>query len=204
MTRKGFPIIVSAASGTGKTTLVDQLMKHDSDIAVAISYTTRKPRGTEVNGKDYYFIDVATFRKMISNGDFIEWAEVHGNFYGTAKSTTDKMLEGGTDIVFIVDVQGGQNIKKVYPDTLMTFLYLPSMDLLEERLRNRKTDKEEDIAHRLLAAYQEIKVGVDVYEYLIDNTILEKALFDIKSIIHAQRVKLSDRSELLTKIHKSI
>jgi guanylate kinase len=194
MTRRGFPIVLSAASGTGKTTLSHLLLDSDRDMVLSISYTTRPPRGAEEDGVDYHFVDETTFAAMIERGAFIEHALVHGNRYGSSKEWTAAQLAAGRDVVFDVDVQGGRQLKQLFPESVLVFILPPSMAELEQRLRRRGTDGDEVIARRLAAARAEIGAGLDGYDYLIVNERLEQALGDLAAIVRAHRIKALDRA----------
>lgn len=189
MSRQGFPVVLSAASGTGKTTLAHMLLDGDHELRLSISFTTRPPRGEERNGVDYHFVDEATFRSMVARGDFLEWAEVHGNLYGSSAAWTEEQLVLGQDVLFDIDVQGGQQIKARFPDACLIFLVPPSFEELETRLRRRGTDGEAVIHRRLHAARQEIERGLETYDYVITNDRLDRALFDLTSIVRARRLK---------------
>lgn len=155
-------IVLSAPSGTGKTTLTKMLLNEYSNfIQLSISHTTRKPRGTEVNGKEYYFIEKNEFEKMISNGDFIEYANVFNqNYYGTSKTFVEQTMSQGKSVLFDIDVQGAFQLKSKYKDKcLLIFVHPPSITELENRLRNRKTDSEEAIQKRLQTAKEEIEAA---------------------------------------------
>ena len=189
MSRRGFPVVLSAASGTGKTTLAHMLLDGDRDLFLSVSFTTRAPRGEERNGVDYHFIQSDAFRAMAERGAFLEWAEVHGNLYGSSAEWTESQLEEGRDVLFDIDVQGGQQIKAHFPEACLIFLVPPSMHELEKRLRGRGTDDASVIDKRLHAARAEIERGLDVYDYVITNDRLDRALFDVTSIVRAHRLK---------------
>lgn len=195
MTRRGFPVVLSAASGTGKTTLGHMLLESDRDLVLSISTTTRAPRGEERDGDDYHFVDEATFRSMISRGAFIEWAEVHGHHYGSSAEWTRATLDQGHDVLFDIDVQGGQQIRDRFPDACLIFLLPPSMEVLESRLRGRGTDDDATVRRRMEAARNEIASGLESYDYVITNDRLERALFDLTSIVRAHRLRKLNREE---------
>lgn len=189
MSRRGFPVVLSAASGTGKTTLAHMLLDGDRDLFLSVSFTTRSPRGEERNGVDYHFIEDSAFREMADRGAFLEWAEVHGNLYGSSAEWTESQLEEGRDVLFDIDVQGGQQIKSHFPEACLIFLVPPSMEELEKRLRGRGTDDAAVIDKRLHAARAEIERGLELYDYVITNDRLDRALFDVTSIVRAHRLK---------------
>lgn len=196
MTRRGFPVVLSAASGTGKTTLSHLLLDSDRSLALSISATTRAPRGAEEDGVDYHFVDVATFEAMIARGAFLEYAQVHGNHYGSSRDFTEQHLVAGRDVVFDIDVQGGMQIKRAYPETVLIFVLPPSMAELEQRLRRRATDADDVIERRLAAARAEIAAGLAHYDYLVVNERLEQALGDLAAILRTHRIRGADRSEI--------
>ena len=200
MARRGFPVVLSAASGTGKTTLSHLLLDSDRSLVLSISTTTRAPRGSEEHGVDYHFVDVASFEAMIARGAFIEHARVHGNHYGSSREWTEAQLAQGTDVLFDIDVQGGRQIKKLFPEAVLIFILPPTMDELEGRLRRRGTDSDEVIARRLAAARAEISAGLRDYDYLVVNERLDQALGDLSAIVRTHRIRSADRSEISTRL----
>ena len=190
---QGFPVVLSAASGTGKTTLSKMLLDADPRLVLSISCTTRAPRGSEENGVDYHFVDVGTFEEMLARDAFIEQALVHGNRYGSSKEWTRTQLDAGRDVLFDIDVQGGAQIKKLFPEALLIFILPPSMEELERRLRRRGTDADDVIARRLDAARQEIKAGLEGYDFVVVNERIEQALGDLAAILRASRLQKIDR-----------
>jgi guanylate kinase len=185
----GLLLVLSAPSGAGKTTLAQRLLKEVPNGLFSISYTTRKRRGQETEGVDYHFVDVQTFQKKIENADFLEWAEVHGHFYGSPQAVVTEVSKSRGVAVFDIDVQGGQAIKKKHPDAVLVFVLPPSLEELERRLRERKTDSEDTIQSRMLAARSEIERGVQNYDYLIVNDDLERAFQEFKSVVVAERCR---------------
>lgn len=200
MARRGFPVVLSAASGTGKTTLSHLLLDSDRSLVLSISTTTRAPRGSEEHGVDYHFVDVAGFEAMIARGAFIEHARVHGNHYGSSREWTEAQLAQGTDVLFDIDVQGGRQIKKLFPEAVLIFILPPTMDELEGRLRRRGTDSDPVIARRLAAARAEISAGLRDYDYLVVNERLDQALGDLSAIVRTHRIRSADRSEISTRL----
>ena len=196
MKRRGFPVVLSAASGTGKTTISHLLLDGDPELQLSISFTTRAPRGAEEDGVDYHFVDEPPFRSMIERGAFIEWAQVHGNLYGSSREWTEATLAQGRDVLFDIDVQGGNQLKALFPDACLVFLLPPSMTELESRLRRRGTDSNDVIARRLDAARAEIEAGLATYEYAVTNERLDAALFDLTAIVRAHRIRTADRVQL--------
>ncbi len=185
---KGLLIVISAPSGTGKTTLAHMLLKAFPNMEFSVSYTTRKPRPGEVNGKDYFFVDRDTFERMIEEGDFLEWAEVYGNLYGTSKSQVLKALNEGKDVLLDIDTQGALQVKKNFPEAVLIFILPPSLKELERRLRSRGTDDEETIERRLKTARVEIE-RAPLYDYIVVNDVLEEAFEKLKSIVIAEKCR---------------
>lgn len=185
----GLLLVLSAPSGAGKTTLARMIQKAFPEADFSISYTTRAARGAEQNGKDYHFVDVQTFNEMIDKNEFVEWAEVHGHFYGSARATVDKAFATRGIAVFDIDVQGGNAIKRKYPDAVLIFILPPSMEELERRLRSRGTDADDVIRRRLLAARNEVQKGCETYDYLIINDRLDDALRTLEAIVIAERAR---------------
>jgi len=186
----GTLFIVSAPSGAGKTTLVRELLARDQRVRLSVSYTTRMPRKGEQNGRDYHFIDVAEFIAMRKRGDFLESAEVHGNFYGTSRVWLEQEMAADRDVLLEIDWQGAQQVRKFFPQAVGIFILPPSLDELQRRLRGRGTDDDETIARRHLAALTEMR-HVTEFEYVIINNELEEALSDLLAAVHASRLKLA-------------
>ncbi|MCQ4143747.1 guanylate kinase [Vogesella sp. AC12] len=184
----GTIFIVVAPSGAGKTSLVSALLQAEPSVELSVSYTTRAPRQGEENGKHYHFSDRATFENMIATGDFLEYAEVYGNYYGTSKRWLRERLAAGRDILLEIDWQGARQVREVFPDAVSVFILPPSIAVLEARLRGRATDSEEVIARRLSEARAEID-QVAEYDYLIVNDDFEQARLDLISVIRSQRLR---------------
>ena len=178
--------VISAPSGTGKSTILMAVRQRLPGLGYSISHTTRKPRGNERNGIDYHFVDDRTFTKMIDQGDLVEWAKVYDNFYGTSSSGLQNLTASGLDVLMDVDIQGGRNIKKRFPDSVLIFLLPPSLEELERRLRKRGTDDEPVIESRMEMAVDDIKNCV-WYDYIIVNDKLETAIDEAQSIIVSER-----------------
>jgi guanylate kinase len=185
----GLLLVLSAPSGAGKTTLAHRLLKELPNTLFSVSVTTRRPRGKEQDGVDYHFVDVATFQQKIERGEFVEWAEVHGHFYGSSQSVVDEARARKGVAVFDIDVQGGQAIKRKHPDAVLVFVLPPSMEELERRLRDRKTDSDETIRRRMLAARSEIERGIASYDYIIVNDDIERAFQELRSVVVAERCR---------------
>lgn len=180
-----FPIILSAPSGGGKTTIAKALLSGRKDIGYSVSCTTRQPRPGEIQGKDYYFISRTEFLTKRERGEFAESAEVHGNLYGTLRSEVLKVLEGGRHVLMDIDVQGAVQFTRVFPQSVTVFVLPPSAEVLLERLRMRQTESRQQLADRLQSALQELQ-SVDEYEYVVVNDDLDQALRRIGSIIDAE------------------
>jgi guanylate kinase len=184
----GHLYVVAAPSGAGKTTLVRLLLERQTDIQLSISNTTRNPRPGEQNGREYHFTTVDDFRGMISRGEFLEWAEVHGNFYGTSKKWIADRLAEGLDVLLEIDWQGAQQVRQLFPEAIGIFILPPSMEELERRLTGRGTDAAEVIARRLAAAQAEMR-HVGEFDYVIINNQLEEALADLLAVVRASRLR---------------
>jgi guanylate kinase len=183
-----FPIVVSGASGVGKTTLCHGLMEKVSRLAFSISATTREARHMEKDGRDYFFISVDEFERMRAAGELAEWARVHGQSYGTPKKWLDGQLAGGTSILLDIDVQGGVQIMEAYPDAVSIFIVPPSWQEIEKRLRGRKSDSEEAIDQRLKNAIEEMEYIVK-YGYVVTNDTVDAAVARMEHIVRAERMK---------------
>jgi guanylate kinase len=179
---------VAAPSGTGKSSLVKALLELDSHLVVSISHTTRRPRGQDQQGREYHFVDHATFRDMIARGEFVEWAEVHGNLYGTSRGAIEDRITGGQDVVLEIDWQGALQIKRLFPNAVLIFVLPPSYDELLLRLERRGEDDAEVIARRMKEARLEVSQARH-FDFVIINALFETALFDLKAIVHSQRLK---------------
>ncbi len=180
--------VVAAPSGAGKSSLVKALLELDSHLDVSISHTTRPPRGQEQDGREYLFIDEPSFRAMVEAGEFVEWAEVHDNLYGTSRTAIEKRIAEGHDVVLEIDWQGALQIKKLYPNAILIFVLPPSWAELAQRLTRRGEDKPEVIAQRLENARIEVNQARH-FDFVIINALFETALFDLKAIVHSQRLK---------------
>ena len=184
--RKGIPIVVSAASGTGKTSLCVRLLQTLSHVERSISYTTRAPRGEEVDGRDYYYVEDNEFDRMVQADEFLEWADVFGKKYGTGEAAVRKQLDAGVDVLLDIDVQGGLQVQERLPEAVLIFLLPPSMDELRRRLINRATDAPDEIERRLSEASNEMQQCRN-YDYLVLNDDFDKAASDLRSIIVGAR-----------------
>ena len=182
--------VVAAPSGAGKTTLVRLLIEQEAGVHLSVSFTTRPPRPGELDGRDYHFVDAAEFRAMIARQEFLEWAEVHGNFYGTSKKWITERLATGHDVLLEIDWQGAQQVRSAFPGTIGIFILPPSMEELTRRLTGRGTDSADVIARRLAAAQAEMR-HVGEFDYVIINASLEQALDDLRAVVRASRLSLA-------------
>ncbi len=183
---QGLLFVVSAPSGAGKTSLCRAITDSLENLTHSISHATRKPRPGEIDGRDYYFVSQERFRDMVQAGDFAEWAEVHSNLYGTSRRVLDDMISKGLDVILDIDTQGARQIKSKYDAAVFIFIMPPSLDILEERLRNRKSDHEDEIRKRMQRAREEIR-DYALYDYLIVNRDFDRALTELRSIAIAER-----------------
>jgi guanylate kinase len=185
-------VVLSAPSGAGKTTLARRFIAGHSDAHFSVSATTRSPRGAERDGIDYHFVSPEAFAGLVADGALAEWAEVHGQRYGTLRATVDEALAAGRIAVFDIDVQGGSQIKAVWPHEATTvFVLPPTPEELERRLRGRSTDAEDVIRRRLAAAHAETAQGLATYDYLLVNDVLEDALARLEAITEHERARLA-------------
>lgn len=196
MNKKGLLIIISGPSGSGKGTIVKELIKSEQ-YYVSISLTTRTPRIGEEEGIHYFFRSQEEFFKLRDNEELLEWAEFCGNFYGTPKSNVEKKLEEGKNVILEIEVQGALKVKQMYPESVFIFVVPPSMDELRNRLINRGTEKHSVIEERLTRAREEIKL-MDRYDYIVVNDVLLMAVSNINTIVKAEHLK-SQRNLYLTK-----
>jgi guanylate kinase len=180
--------VVAAPSGAGKSSLVKSLLELDSHLVVSVSHTTRKPRGQEQQGREYVFVDETQFQAMVGRGEFFEWAEVHGHRYGTSKAAIESRVAGGDDVVLEIDWQGALQIKALFPNAVLIFILPPSFDELQQRLERRGEDGHEAIERRMANARAEVAQARH-FDFVIINSLFETALFDLKAIVHAQRLK---------------
>ncbi len=192
----GIPIVVSAPSGTGKTSLIRRLLETLSHVARSISHTTRGSRGEEQDGRDYHFVDPAVFEEMVANNEFVEWAEVFGKRYGTGEESVREQMDAGLDVLLDIDVQGGLQIRERFEDAVLIFLLPPSMEELRRRLTNRGTDASHIIEHRLAEATDEI-ARCRAYDYLVVNDDFEHAAAELRAIISSARRKAARNTDLV-------
>ncbi|MFT4243708.1 MAG: guanylate kinase [Acidovorax sp.] len=180
--------VVAAPSGAGKSSLVKALLELDSHVHLSISHTTRPPRGQEKHGRDYYFASQTEFDAMIKSNAFVEWAHVHGNRYGTSKKAIEERIAQGSDVILEIDFQGALQIKQTFANAVLVFILPPSWEELRSRLERRGEDSPEVIEVRLKNAAEEM-AQVAKFDFVIINEQFERALFDLKAVVHAQRLK---------------
>lgn len=199
---RGLLIVVSAPSGTGKTTVVERLVEVCPQLVRSRSYTSRAPRSGEVDGVDYNFVDRPAFEALVSADDFLEWADVFGNLYGTGRRETEALLAAGFDVVLVIDVQGARQVRARSAEAVGLFLLPPSFEVLESRLRGRCLDPEAAISRRLATARAEI-AAVEEYEYVVINDELERAVREICAIVTAERARRTRRAAVIEPIARS-
>ncbi|WP_239352030.1 guanylate kinase [Snodgrassella communis] len=199
MLQSGHIFIVSAASGTGKTTLVSRLSANQPDIHISISHTTRMPRAGEQNGVHYHFVSRSEFEEMIADNAFIEHANVYGNYYGTSLKAVESLTQQGYNVILEIDVQGAEQIRHLLPDATSIFILPPSMTELTERLQNRGTDSEDVIAYRLKKSREEIAQSI-LFDYVIVNQELTQAEQDLLAIIRSVGLRAQAQSQTVTRI----
>ena len=199
--------VVSAPSGAGKSSLVRALREFDARVSPSVSHTTRAPRGQEKHGREYYFVSDQEFDTMVSNNAFVEWANVHSRRYGTAKKALEERIQVGTDVLLEIDYQGALQVKEAFPNAVLIFILPPSWDELRARLENRGEDAPEVIELRLTNAAEEM-AQVAKFDFVIINELFESVLFDLKTIIRAQRRKYaaqrSRRAETFESLNISV
>ncbi|UNU44126.1 guanylate kinase [Sphingopyxis sp. YF1] len=189
LNRRGVLFVLSSPSGAGKTTISKKMLAADPDIALSVSATTRPPRPGEVDGKDYHFVDVDSFKAMAAEGEFLEWAHVFGHRYGTPRARVEELLAAGKDVLFDIDWQGAQQLyQEAGPDVVRVFVLPPTMEELERRLRARNTDSDEVIAARMARAANEISHW-DGYDYVLINDQVEECYGEVVAILRAERLK---------------
>ena len=180
--KKGAIIVISAPSGTGKTTIVKNILNEFPELVFSVSATTRKKRQNEIDGVDYFFLSEKEFKEKIENDEFIEWEKVYDYFYGTLKKYIDDNINSGKSVILEIDVKGALEVKKKYKDAVLVFLLPPSFEELVARLKNRQTENDEDIKKRIERAKMELSCK-DKFDYLIENKDLEIAILNTKSLI---------------------
>ena len=196
---KGVLYVVSSPSGGGKGTLIRRMLEVVPDLGYSVSYTTRAPRNGEVNGREYFFVDRTKFEEMVAAGDFLEWANVHGNLYGTSKRQVVDETTAGSDLVLEVDVQGAASVRQLPLESVSIFILPPSLEILRQRLLTRGTDTADQLELRLRNAPEELK-QYSMFDYVIFNDDLERASGQLAAIITAERAKRSRQEGLVKQI----
>ena len=202
-TYPGNLFVVAAPSGAGKSSLVKALMELDAGVQHSVSHTTRAPRGQEFHGREYFFIDDAQFDDMVATNAFLEWAYVHGNRYGTSSATIQERISQGMDVVLEIDFQGAIQIKRLFANAVLIFILPPSWEELRSRLHRRGEDTAEVIETRLANAATEMAQAHE-FDFVIINQLFDKALFDLKAIVHAQRLKYASQRTLRSDIFQAL
>lgn len=202
LANKGIPIVVSAPSGCGKDTILEQLFKINDNLAYSVSATTRAMREGEIDGISYHFHTRESFEKMIADSEVLEYTEYCGNYYGTPKKAVLDMLEQGKDVILKIEVEGAMNIKKIFPECVMIFILPPSINELERRLRKRGTETEETINARISQARNEL-LYADKFDYLVVNGDLDKAVGDVNTVILSEKMAAARNTQLLEDIKNS-
>jgi len=195
--------VVADPSGAGKSSLVKALMELDAGVQPSVSHTTRAPRGQEFHGREYFFIDDAQFDVMVADHAFLEWAYVHGIRYGTSKSTIEERISQGLDVVLEIDFQGAVQIKRLFANAVLIFILPPSWEELRSRLQRRGEDTAEVIEIRLANAATEMAQAHE-FDFVIINQLFDKALFDLKAIVHAQRLKYASQRRIRSDIFQAL
>ena len=193
--------VVAAPSGAGKSSLVKALLEIDSAVHPAVSHTTRPPRGQEKHGREYFFLSLAEFDGMVLRDAFLEWAHVHGHRYGTSRQAIEERVAGGTDVILEIDFQGAINIKRIFANAVLVFILPPSLEELRTRLQRRGEDSAEVIEMRLANASVELAQSRE-FDFVIINELFERAVFDLKTIVHAQRLKFSAQRRARAEVFK--
>lgn len=203
MNKKGILIVVSGFAGSGKGTLMKELLTQYDNYALSISATTRKPRGTEVDGKEYFFKTVEEFEKMIAQGELIEYANYVGNYYGTPKAYVEEQLASGKDVILEIEIQGALKVKEQFPETLLLFVTPPSAAILKERLTGRGTETMEVIEQRMRRAAEEAE-GLASYDYILINDDLQVCVEQMHNIIQSEHYRSFRNEEFLYQIKEEL
>ena len=195
--------VVAAPSGAGKSSLVKALMELDSRVQPSVSHTTRAARGQEKHGREYYFVSHAEFDAMVKADAFVEWAHVHGQRYGTSRQAIEERIAQGGDVILEIDFQGAIQIKKIFSNAICIFILPPSWEELRARLDRRAEDAPDTIEKRLVNAATEV-AQVDKFDFVIINELFDRALFDLKAIVHSQRLKISAQRRARASVFKAL
>lgn len=203
MIYSGSMLLVVAPSGAGKSSLVNALLENDPTLKLSISCTTRDPRPGEKNGREYHFLSKEAFLQKKEEGDFLEWAQVHGNYYGTSRSWLEDQMKLGKDVILEIDWQGARQIQRLIPQAIWIFILPPSLGALEERLRKRGQDDVQTIEKRVAAAHEELSHLAEA-NYLVINDLFEAALFELRQIISASRLRTIQQLARHTDLAKNL
>ena len=196
-------IVVAAPSGAGKSSLVKALMELDAKVQPSVSHTTRDPRGQEKHGREYFFASQSEFDAMVISNAFVEWAEVHGNRYGTSKKAIEERMAQGADVILEIDFQGAVQIKEIFTNAVLIFILPPSWEELRSRLERRGEDTPDVIELRLANAAIEMEQA-HKFDFVIINELFDRAVFDLKTIVHAQRLKFTAQHRARADTFKSL
>ncbi|MDI6602331.1 MAG: guanylate kinase [Thermoanaerobacteraceae bacterium] len=196
---RGILIVISGPSGAGKGTVCKEVLRNAPSLCLSVSTTTRKPRSGEIEGVNYYFIGRPKFEEMIKEDQFLEWAEVYGNYYGTPKAFVENRLKEGKDVILEIDIQGAMKAREKFPDGVFIFIVPPSMDELEKRIKGRATETEEEIRLRFSKAFSELKY-ITKYDYIVVNDEVSKAAQKVLSIITAEKCKVERNLDLYLRL----
>ena len=195
--------VVAAPSGAGKSSLVKALMELDAQVRPSVSHTTRAPRGQEKHGREYFFVSAPEFDQMVASNSFLEWAHVHGQRYGTSRKAIEDRIAQGADVVLEIDFQGAIQIKKIFTNAVLIFILPPSWEELRSRLQRRGEDSAEVIELRLKNAALELQQARE-FDFVIINELFERAVFDLKTIVHAQRLKFAAQRRARAETFKAL
>lgn len=196
---RGILFVVSSPSGGGKGTLIQRVLAKVPNLSYSVSFTTRTPRPGEINGREYFFVTTEKFEEMVAAGEFLEWAVVHGNLYGTAREQVSREISEGRDIILEVDVQGAASVRTLLPDAVSIFILPPSFEILRQRLQARGTDSPDELDLRLRNASTELQ-DYSMFQYVIINDELDRAADEMTAVVHAERARLSRQGERVKRV----
>ena len=194
--KRGSIIVISGTTCAGKGTVIEKLLETEKNLKLSISYTSREKRVGEINGVNYYFVTGEEFEKKIEKGDFLEYAKVHDNYYGTPKAEIKEELNKGNDVILEIDVVGAMHVKKMFPEVILIFIMAPSMEVVRDRIKARGKETPEQIIRRFQTAYQEIN-EIPKYNYVVVNDVLEEAVNKVKAILLSEKCRVDRIEEIL-------